>query len=326
MGFNLDGVLATTLPNINKKFKDNLSTKTPLMFKLKEQKGIQENGGTVLRYPVISGKGIAGSYYGDDVLDVSRPGGITYLEFDWKQFYSNVVIVGIEEIQNSGEEQAADLLDGRMKQGEITTIENFETMLFGDGTGNTGKDWSGLQQLVADDPTTGTIGKQNRAGNTNLQNQIVTTAVTAFNTAQAGRSALTDLWIKCTNGLRSPNFITTTALIWRLYELSLTANERFIVGDESKSLKSAGFMSIGFMTAPVSFSSQCLTAHLYMLRINQPNSDGGIFLVMHKDRNFKMRPFIPAYNQDARTSLVFSAGEFCTDAPYLNGVATNITA
>lgn len=328
MAFNLDGVLASTLPNINKKFQDNLSTKTPFMFKLKEQGGMNMvDGGTVLRFPVILGKGIAGSYYGDDPLDVSRPGGITYLEFDWKQYFSSVTIVGIEEIQNAGQEQAVKLLDGRMQQAEVTTIENFESMLFDPtGGGNGGKDWTSLPQIVADDPTTGTIGKQSRAANAQLRNQVNSTAVSAFNTSQNGRSALTSLWLSCTNGMRSPNFIVTTPAIWQLYQLSLTANERFVMESEAdKSLRSAGFLTQAFMTAPVTFSAQCPASHLYMLRIKQPNSDGGIFLSVSKTRNFKMMDFIRPINQDVRTSLVLTAGELCCDAPYLQGVATNIT-
>lgn len=329
MAFNLDGVLASTLPNINKKFQDNLSTKTPFMFKLKEQGGMNMvDGGTVLRFPVILGKGIAGSYYGDDVLDVTRPGGITYLEYDWKQYFSSVTIVGIEEIQNAGEEQAVKLIDGRMQQAETTTSENFEAMLFDPtGGGNEGKDWTSLPQIVSDTPTVGNIGKQSRAANPQLQNQVFSTLVSAFNTSQNGRSALTTLWLACTNGLRSPNFIVTTAAIWQLYQLSLTANERFVMESEAdKSLRNAGFMTQAFMTSPVTFSAQCPASHLYMLRIKQPNSDGGLFLSISKTRNFKMEEFRKPVNQDVRTALALTAGELCCDAPYLQGVATTINS
>lgn len=68
-------------------------------------------------------------------MTVSRPSGLQPLTFDWKQFYSTVVFDGIEEIMNSGPEAAADLVEGRMKQAEITTANKFETMLCGDGTG-----------------------------------------------------------------------------------------------------------------------------------------------------------------------------------------------
>lgn len=331
MAFNLDAINATTLAKINKKFTDNLSTKTPLFLKLKEKGGLETvDGGKELTYPVILANGNAGSYYGDDVLTISRPAGIQPLTYNWKQFYSTIRIDGIEEIMNAGEGLGAKLFEGRMEQAEITTSELFETMLFGDATGNVGgdgvaRDWNGLQALVADDPTTGTIGGLARASYTKIRNQAYTTAVAAFNTTNAGRIALTTLWANCTQGQRSPNFITTTVAIWTLYQISLTSNERFVMSGGDKALTSAGFANTAFMSAPVTFSSACPASHLYMLRIAKPSSTGGIFLVVSSAKNFKMEPFIKPIDQDIRVSKVLTAGQLCCDAPYLNGVATSIT-
>lgn len=331
MAFNLDGINATTLANINKKFTDNLSTKTPLQVKLKENDALETvSGGKELTYPVILGNGNAGSYYGDDVLTISRPAGIQPLTYQWKQFYSSVRIDGIEEIMNAGEGEGAKLFEGRMQQAELTTAEVFETMLFGDATGNVGgdgvaRDWNGLQNLVPDDPTTGSIGGLARATYSKLRNQAYTTAVTTFNTASAGRNAMTTLWANCTQGQRSPNFVTTTVAIWVLYQLSLTTNERFAMSGSDKALTSAGFPNIAFMSSPVTMSSACPASHLYMLRIARPKSTGGMFLIVSNKANFKMQPFIKPIDQDIRVSLVLTAGQLACDAPYLNGVATNVT-
>ena len=162
--YNLDAVLASSHAKIEKKFQDNLSTKTPMFTKFTESNGKHMvEGGKELSFPVILANGNAGSYYGDDVLPVNRPSGLQKLTFDWKQFYSTITIDGIEEIMNAGQAQAADLLEGRLSQGELTTAESFEEMLCGDGTGNVGgdgtiRDWNGLQNIIADDPTTGNIG------------------------------------------------------------------------------------------------------------------------------------------------------------------------
>lgn len=325
MAFDLTAVNASTRARIEKKWQDNLSVKTPLMMRFKDQGGMQLiGGGTELSFPVISDDGNAGSYQGDDVLNISRPGGLKKLTFNWKQFYSTVRIDGLEEIQNSEPEKAADVLDGRFQQSETTTINKFEQMLFGDGTGNGSKDFLGLQAIVADDPTTGTIGGQSRATNSNLRNQVNSTAVTAFNTTQNGRSVMTNLYASCVQGIRKPNFITTTQAIWALYNLSLTANERFIP-DSLKGMVNAGFDVVAFMSAPVTMSAYCPASHLYMLRIAKPKTDGGIFLLIHKDRNFKLGKFIEPADQDFVVAKVLTAGELGADAPYLSGVATNIT-
>lgn len=331
MAYNLDAVLASTHARIEKKFQDNLVNKNAMYLKFVEQNGRSlVDGGSELSFPVILDDGNAGSYYGDDVLTVDRPEGLLKLDFDWRQFYSTIVIDGIEEIMNAGPEKAADLVEGRMTQAEITTANKFEAMLCGDATGNVGgdgtaRDWNGLQNLIADDPTVGTIGGLSRVTYSALRNQRYTTAVTGFNTAQAGRNAMSTLWVNCTNGGRSPNFGVTTPAIWTLYQLSLTLNEQYIMNGDKK-LASAGFPNISFMgNMPIVFSSNCLASHMYFIRIAKPKTDGGTFLVLSKARNFKMGKFIEPIDQDKRVAKVLSAGQLCTDAPYLNGVATSIT-
>ena len=325
-GYNQDGIDASTHARIEKKFQDNLIGATPAFLKFAEKEGkVLIDGGKELTFPVIVDDGNAGSYIGDEVLGVSRPGGLQPLTYNWRQFYSSIVIDGIEEVMNSGPEAAADLLDGRMKQGESTTANAFDVMLNGDGTGNSSKDWNGFQNLIADDPTTGTIGGLSRVTYSQIRNQTFTTAVTGFNTAQAGRNAMTRLYVDCTKGLRSPNWGETTKAIWVLYQLSLTANERYMM-DGDKKLASAGFQNILFMgDCPITFSDNCLASHLYLMRIQKPKTTGGIFLVFNRDRHFKLGEFRKPVDQDKRVALVLSAGQLCTDAPYLNGVVTNIT-
>jgi hypothetical protein len=50
-----------------------------------------------------------------------------------------------------------------------------------------------------------------------------------------------------------------------------------------------------------------------------------MFIVINKDRNFKLGKWIEPVDQDKRVAKVLTAGQFCTDAPYLNGVITSIT-
>jgi hypothetical protein len=330
MAYNLDAVLASTHARIEKKFQDNLSTKTPMFLKFTSEGQALIEGGKELTFPVILANGNAGSYYGDDVLTVSRPAGLQPLKYDWKQFYSTVTIDGVEEIMNAGESEGANLLEGRMSQAELTTAENFETMLCADATGNVGgdgsaRDWNGLQNLIPDTNTSGTIGGLSLATYTKLRPQVYSTAVTGFNTSQAGRAAMTRLWVDCKHGSRTPNFAVTTDAIWVLYQLSLTANEQYLM-DGDKKMANAGFPSITFMgkTTVVS-SSACLASHLYMMRVAKPKTDGGIFLLTSKSRNFKMGKFIEPIDQDKRVAKVLTAGQLATDAPYLNGVITNIT-
>lgn len=53
MAYNLDAVLASTHARIEKKFQDNLSTKTPMFMKFAEKEGkVLIDGGKELKFPV----------------------------------------------------------------------------------------------------------------------------------------------------------------------------------------------------------------------------------------------------------------------------------
>jgi len=80
----------------------------------------------------------------------------------------NVVCNGLEiDVQNTGPDQVIDLLTTRMENAEYTMMNNISTAVYADGTGSNSKEIGGLQHLVADTPTTGTVGGINRATSTN---------------------------------------------------------------------------------------------------------------------------------------------------------------
>ena len=75
----------------------------------------------------------------------------------------SVSISGLEELQNSGSERVIDLLESRIKNAERTMANNVSNDLYSDGTASGGKQIGGLQHIIADAPSTGTVGGINRA-------------------------------------------------------------------------------------------------------------------------------------------------------------------
>jgi len=328
-------VQAATTARIEKKFQDNLSRRSPVIAKFKSAEGMQViGGGTELSFPVITDSGNAQSYRGDDVLPIGRST-LRRLTYNWSQFAATVTIHGLEDVMNEGDEAAASVEDGRMEQAEVSTVNAFETMFGSNGEGNVGadgdaRDWNGLQNLVSDTPTVGTIGGLSRVSIPQVRNQAYTTAVTAFNTTNNGRTAMTTLYVACCQGGRKPNFIPTTPAIWVLFELSLTTNERVLyetgkMSGQDSGMISAGIPNIGFMGAPVVFSDGIAANHLYMLRVGKPKASGAIFMLVSRKRNFSMGKWIEPNDKDMRTMKILTAGQLATDAPYLQGVVTNIT-
>jgi hypothetical protein len=100
-----------------------------------------------------------------------------------------VTISGLEMIQNSGKEAIIDLLDGRMEVAEAQLANRIGSDIYGDGTGNAGKNIDGLAAAVPDAPTSGTYGGINRAN---------------WSFWQFGVVQRLDRWRRCGLGLQHP--------------------------------------------------------------------------------------------------------------------------
>ena len=147
---DFDQILSTTLKNYVPKLADNVFTARPLFYALTNGQTIRRiSGGAKIVVPIIYGtNSTAGSYAGDDTISITAQTGITAAEYNWKQYAASVTITGIEEAKNNGEAAIIDLLEGKIMQAEETIIQNMNTMFWGDGTGNGGKDMNGLNKLV----------------------------------------------------------------------------------------------------------------------------------------------------------------------------------
>ncbi|MCI0557645.1 MAG: phage major capsid protein, partial [Nitrososphaera sp.] len=234
----------------------------------------------------------------------------TYAEFNYKQLAGNVVITGLEEIQNSGKEAVHNLLKSRIKNLEKSLKNEMATALYATGTGNDGKEIGGLRLLVAD-AGTGTVGGIDSSTWTFWQNfkydfsdESVTAGVTTI------QHAMNQVWVNIIRGADKPDMWVADTTYYLFYLESLQANQRFV--DEK--MAQAGFMNIMFMSSPVFFDDQCPSTHMYAL-----NTD---YLYL---RPAKGREFVPlgekaSVNQDAMVMPVVWGGNLCTSNRSLQGV------
>jgi len=159
---NFDALLSTTLANYRDQLTDNFFTARPLTYFLQDKGRIRMlNGGTKIVEPLIYGtSSTVKSYSGYDSIALTAQTGITAAEYEWKQYAASIAISGIEEAKNNGEQEIINLLEAKIMQAEESMREGFNQMFFGDGTGNSGKDWNGLGNIVE---ASGTGGGSNRA-------------------------------------------------------------------------------------------------------------------------------------------------------------------
>jgi hypothetical protein len=292
-------IVATTLQGYSGELADNITNHNALLTKL-NQKGnkVPATGRTIVQELEYQQNSTVQWYSGAEPLDTSPTDTFTYAEFNYKQLAGNVVINGLEQIQNSGKEAVHNLLRSRIRNLERSLKNTVATALYADGTGSSSKEIGGLQLLVSD-AGTGTVGgivSSTWSFWQNYKYDFSDNSVTAGVTTM--QHAMNTAFVNITRGADKPDMWVGDTIYYLYYLESLTANQRFV--DEK--MAQSGFMNVMFMSAPCFFDDQAPASHMYGL-----NTD---YLYL---RPAKGREFVPlgeksSINQDAMVMPVVWAG------------------
>jgi hypothetical protein len=315
---NLSEIVSTTLYNRSKAFADNVTNNNALLSRL-EKRGKRKpfSGGRQIVQEIEYGENQTfGWYSGYDPLNISPSEVFTSAVFDIKQCSVAVSMSGLEELQNAGEEQVIDLLEGRISNAEKTMRNRMSDAIYSDGTGDGGKQLGGLQLLVSN-AGTGTVGGINSA-TWNFWRNIVFDATTdggAAATTANINSYMNRLWMQLVRGSDKPDLIVADNNYYRLYMESLQAQQRFT----SKEMAQAGFESLRYMSADVVFDGgmggDAPANTMYFL-----NTDY-IYMRPHSAREYvPLNPDRFSTNQDAMVKLMAWAGNMTTSGRKFQGV------
>ena len=318
-------IIATTIQSRSGELADNLTNNNALLKRLKSKGNVRPfSGGNVILEELMyndPNTNNANSYSGYEVLNITPDSPISAAQFSITQYADSVTMSGLEMLQNSSKEAIIDLLDGRMQVSEARLLNRIGSDIYGDGTGNGGKNITGLAAAVPDSPTSGTYGGINRANWTFWQSKKYSgtsdggAAVSATNI----QKYMTSLAIQLVRGNDKADLIVADNNYYSLYVQSLQAIQR-ITSEESAA---GGFASLKFYGGGTSadvvldggVGNACTANHMFFLNTNY------IFLRPHKERNF-----VPiggerqAINQDAIVKLYGWAGNLTTSNSFLQGV------
>jgi len=226
-------------------------------------------------------------------------------------------------IQNSGKEAIIDLLDGRMAVAEAQIANRISGDLYLDGTGNAGKNLTGLGAAVPDSPATGTYGGIDRATWT-FWRSVSYSGVTnggAATTASNIQQYMDSVAVQLIRGTDKPDLIVADNNYYRLYLQSLQSIQR--ITDSGSSMAGAGFASLKYFGAGMAsdvvldggIGSSATANHMFFLNTKY------LMFRPHADRNF-----VPiggerqAVNQDAIVKLIGWAGNLTSSGPQFCGV------
>ena len=297
---SFDALLSTTLANYRDQLTDNIFTARPLTYFLMDKGRIRMvDGGTKIVEPLIYGaNSTVASYSGYDTLSLTAQEGISAAEYEWKQYAASIAISGIEEAKNNGEQAIINLLEAKIMQAEESMKEGFNQMFYADGTGNSGKDWNGLGNIVE---ASGTVGGINRAtaGNEFWR---------SYEENSAGALTLADMstgYNSVSVGNDHPDMVLTTQTLFEKYESLLQPQLRYT---DAKTAD-AGFQNLLFKAAPVAYDVHCTAGVVYFLNSKY------LTLVGHSGKWFAQTDFIRPENMDARYALIMAYGNLtCRNA------------
>jgi hypothetical protein len=296
---NFDALLSTTLANYRDKLTDNVFTARPLTYWLSDKGRIRtESGGTKIVEQLIYGQNdTVKSYSGYETLSLTPQEGITAAEYDWKQYGASIAISGIEEAKNNGEHAIIDLLEAKIMQAEESLREGFNQMFFGNGTGNSGKNWNGLGNLIERGNTVGGIDSSvvtapGVVGNEfwNSYEENTAGALTLLQMATAYNSVSV--------GNDHPDLILTTQTLFEKYESLLQPQLRYT---DTKTAE-AGFQNLLFKGAPIMYDVHAPVGTMFFINSKY------LKLVGHSDKWFAQTDFVRPENQDARFALIMCYG------------------
>ena len=307
---NFDAILSTTLKNYIPRLEDNVFSARPFVFFLKQAGQIRTiSGGAKIVIPLIHAlNDTAGSYSQYDPLPTTPQDGISAAEFSWKEYAVSIAISGYEEAVNSGEEEIIDLLEAKTMQAEESILENWDQMFLGDGTGNGGKDFLGIEHLVGQNASS--VGGIDPSTNAFWQSNIHSVAEVL------SISRMTNMYNTCAVGNDRPNVILTSQTLYEKYESLLQPALRYA---DTKTAD-AGFQNLMFKGAPVTYDDYNDADDMWFLNTKY------LRLVGHKDVWFKPTPFVRPPNQNARYAQILCQGELTVSNRKRQGLLSGKTA
>jgi len=295
----------------------------------------------------ISKSTTQGSFDGFDTFNTNRVNNRKQMEFSPKGFYHNVTLDNMSVSVNNTPDKILDLIQVEMDSAQQDMADGLGDIMYGDGTGNGGKDLTGLDAAVDDGTSVASYGGLSRATYATLQadvtlalgNLTLTAMATAYDAAAKGSDR--------------PTIIFTTEGVWGFYEqlLQPTVVANYDAGGFAKVTRTGeargglsgeiGFDALYYRGVPMVKDEKCTTGFMYFLNEkyikwhslphvdNILKSDGGsvegVYTMDEKTPVFSWTGFKKPVNQDAIVGQFIAYGELINHNPNRSSKIEGIT-
>lgn len=313
----IDTLYTTTWAKRLKGAVDQIFQKTPLLSWLKSNERVTNlKGYSRIEIPVNYAANTTNRWIskGDTIpLDDTDP--LTMIYEEWKTHAINVKRSFEDDTQNAGAAKFIDIVTNKLKNAESSTKEELERALNADGTGS--KEVNGLQNLIATDPTTGTIHGINRANESwfrNLTTNMSGEAASVY-LEDRMRSMVNQCSEKVGAGISNLT-IYTDRTVFELYEDEVT-EQKLIV---NKTAGDLAFETFNYKGRPMFWSPSAPSGEMRFI-----NTDH-IRLYIDPSKFMDMTEWKSIPDQLDRVAQIVCRLNLCVDKPSVHGVIYNISA
>lgn len=285
---------------------------------------------------------LGGSFDGFDTFSTSAVDTRRNMEFE-SRFYEIPVVLPLSEVsKNKADAQRTiDLMAIEMESSAEDMADDIGTLFYGDGTGNGGKDFLGLEAIVDDGTNAATYGGLSRSTFPTLNSTV---------TASGGTLTLAKmatLYTDITSGSVKPTMGYTTETVFNLYEQLLQPQERIpkeVSTMRGKEMVGAtGFTSLFYKGFPIVPDEKATSGVLYFLNedflewralpvattkpVNFSTKDiEGNDYTQVKGLGFSWSDWIKPTNQASIIGHIYLGGELWSSNPKRHGKLTGITS
>ena len=321
-----DAAWTLTMRAKRKRLTDNIFDSYPTLAAFKSSGLEIESGGKEFQEDLMYGKNTGSWFDGDDTLPTDAVDGITAAFFPVRYIAVPITISFTEEQENKKSDAAQRLLAAKTEQSMLTARDTMNAAIY---SAQSGKSMLGFQDIIADTPTSGTVGGINRATNTWWRNKSDATSTDAdsiSNNLSALVVRMTSLWDEVSEGNESPQFIFTTPTVSQAYRnvLSSTGYARTELNSSaSQGVAKTGGVGEGnstpFYGAKVIADRDCASGKMYMVNTRF------LKLKMLSGVNFTKTAFKENANQMAKVGFIVVGCNLTANNCRRQGVVTTIT-
>ena len=274
-------LVTTTLQNYHRKIYDNVTQNNALLAMMRMQSRIRIiQGGRTVVCPLAYAEEDFNWYSGVDALPRALKETISEAEYAPALAAASITLSGEDLTKNRGREAILNLLEGKIDNAERTLENSITQGLYSDGT--TAKQLVGLQAIVADSPTTGTVGGIDAATWTFWRNKVDTAVLPGTDPDadyKTMRQKMNAMWLSLTRGRDQPNLIIADGTMYSAYEYGLQDLQRY----SAARMGELGFTTLKYKGADMVYDSN-----------ESGNPGGGYFLntdymkfEIYRGRNFQ---------------------------------------